>query len=170
MDITINVFPDLLNFSVTIVTTLVLFLGLRHLLFKPVTEYLNNRKAYIENNIKSSEELKSEAEELRNDYSSRIDEANNEARDILANARKNSDKIVSNAKNEAETEKARIIASANKEADEMKQKAFSNLKDEIVDIAILTAKDLSDVDHNPETARKFTDKRIKDLGEVKWQK
>ena len=170
MDITINVFPDLLNFSVTIVTTLVLFLGLRHLLFKPVTEYLNNRKAYIENNIKSSEELKSEAEELRNDYSSRIDEANNEAKDILANARKNSDKIVSNAKNEAETEKARIIASANKEADEMKQKAFSNLKDEIVDIAILTAKDLSDVDHNPETARKFTDKRIKDLGEVKWQK
>lgn len=170
MDITINVFPDLLNFSVTIVTTLVLFLGLRHLLFKPVTEYLNNRKAYIENNIKSSEELKSEAEELRNDYSSRIDEANNEARDILANARKNSDKIVSNAKNEAETEKARIIASANKEADEMKQKAFLNLKDEIVDIAILTAKDLSDVDHNPETARKFTDKRIKDLGEVKWQK
>lgn len=170
MDITINVFPDLLNFSVTIVTTLVLFLGLRHLLFKPVTEYLNNRKAYIENNIKSSEELKSEAEELRNDYSSRIDEANNEARDILANARKNSDKIVSNAKNEAETEKARIIASANKEAIEAKEKALSSLKDEIIDIAILTAKNLSDVEHNKEAARKFTNKSIKELGEKTWQK
>lgn len=170
MDITINVFPDLLNFSVTLITTLVLYLGLRHLLFKPVTEFLNKRKAHIEENIKSADNLKLEAEELRNDYASRIEEANNEARDIIANARNNSDKIVSSAKSEAESEKVRIIASANREAEEMKQKAFSNLKDEIVDLAILTAKDLSDVEHNPETARKFTDKRIKDLGEVKWQK
>ena len=68
MDITINVFPDLLNFSVTLITTLLLFLGLRHLLFKPVTEYLNKRKAYIEDNIKSSENIKAEVEELKQEY------------------------------------------------------------------------------------------------------
>lgn len=170
MDITINVFPDLLNFSVTLITTLLLFLGLRHLLFKPVTEYLNKRKAYIEDNIKSSENIKAEVEELKQEYSGKIEEANNEAMSILSTARKNSDTIVSKAKQEAENEKRRIIDSANKEAEETKQKAFSNLKDEIVDIALLAAKDLSDVEHNPEAARKFTNKRIKELGETKWQK
>lgn len=170
MDITINVFPDLLNFSVTLITTLLLFLGLRKLLFNPVTEYLNKRKAYIEDNIKSAENMKAEVQEMKDNYASKIEEANNEASSILSTARKNSDSIIAKSKEEAENEKKRIIERANKEAIEAKEKALSSLKDEIIDIAILTAKNLSDVEHNKEAARKFTNKSIKELGEKTWQK
>ncbi|MCI5675740.1 MAG: ATP synthase F0 subunit B [Ezakiella sp.] len=170
MDITINIFPDLLNFSITIATTVVLYLGLRHLLFKPVSEFLRKREAFIEGSLTDAKNLKDEAEVLKDEYQIKLDEANEEARNILTTARKNHDAIVSSAKLDAEKEKRAILDSAEREAEETRQKSLVSLKDDIIEIAISAAKDITNVEADDKTAKRFTDKKIKELGNVTWQK
>ena len=51
----------------------------------------------------------------------------------------------------------------------MKQKALSSLKDEIIEIAVNAAKDLSGENVNSKKAAEFTEKRLNSLKDSKWQ-
>lgn len=170
MDITVNVLPDLLNFTVSIVTTIVLYFILRHFLFKPIQSMLEKRKNYIESNIKDSETKLQESENLKVEYEGKLSESKEEARNILKDARKNYDNIVSSAKQDALKEKERILNDAEREAQSMKDKALTSLKDEIVGIAVSAARDLSGENVNPKKAAEFTDKKLNELKDSKWQK
>lgn len=170
MDITVNVLPDLLNFTVSIVTTIVLYFILRHFVFKPIQGMLEKRKNYIESNLRDSETKLQESENLKLEYQGKLSESKEEARNILKDARKNYDSIVSSAKEDALKEKEKILNDAEKEAKSMKEKALVSLKDEIVGIAVSTAKDLSGENVNPKKAAEFTDKKLNDLRDSKWQK
>ena len=48
----------------TIVNLLILFLLLKHFLFKPITQMMESRTAEIENNLKDAEEQKQKAQQL----------------------------------------------------------------------------------------------------------
>ena len=56
------------NIVWTIVNILVLFLLLKHFLFKPITEMMESRTAEIENNLKDAEDQKQKASELTAQY------------------------------------------------------------------------------------------------------
>ena len=47
----------------TIVNLLILFLLLKHFLFKPITQMMESRTAEIENNLKDAEEQKQKAQQ-----------------------------------------------------------------------------------------------------------
>lgn len=169
MEFTIHVIPDPVNFSLTILTTIVLFLGLRHLLFRPVKAFLEKRQAYIEDNLRESEQKRLEAEQLEKEYSAKMQVAHAEAKDIVAEARKSHTSIVDAAKSEAEQEKTRILASANAEAERVKRKAMDDLRDDIVDVAMAAARELSVSNVPRAKAEQFTDERIQELSGTKWE-
>lgn len=169
MNITVNVLPDLLNFTVSVVTTIVLYFILRHFLFKPIQELLQNRKDYIDGNLREAENNLAESNKIKDEYQKKLLSSKEEARDILKDARKNYESIVSEAKQDALSEKEKILQSAENEAKSMKQKALSSLKDEIIEIAVNAAKDLSGENVNSKKAAEFTEKRLNSLKDSKWQ-
>ena len=103
MGIDIKVIPDH-NVLLQLLATLVLFLVMRAKLFKPIQKLLNDRKAYIRSNIEESENKKEEAANMQNEYEEQLKQAKIEAREIVAEAKKRRDEIVSKAETEAKEE------------------------------------------------------------------
>ena len=75
------------NIVWTIVNILVLFLLLKHFLFKPITEMMESRTAEIENNLKDAEDQKQKASELTAQYEEKLQGAHAEAAQIVSEAR-----------------------------------------------------------------------------------
>ena len=99
------------NIVWTIVNSLVLFLLLKHFLFKPITEMMESRTAEIENNLKDAEDQKQKASELTAQYEEKLQGAHAEAAQIVSEARQRGqreyDAILKTAGQDAQKEQER---------------------------------------------------------------
>lgn len=166
---TINLLPDLHNFSLQIVSTIILFLVIKKYLWAPMTEFLAKRQAAIAKEISEAEKMNVAANELKSEYESHIAKSKDEGRQIIDQARKRgeemSDRLVKEAKQEAED----LIQRAQKEIALEKAQSKDEMKQAIVDVAVLAAakvveRDLSDADHAA-----MIDQFIDEVGESTWQ-
>ena len=93
------------NFIWPIINIILLFILLKIFLFKPLKKMMDERTASIQNDIDSAEKAKLEARELA--------EAN---RETLAQARKEAQDIIAQAKQEAASVKSELLKSSQDEA------------------------------------------------------
>jgi F-type H+-transporting ATPase subunit b len=166
---TINLLPDLHNFTLQIVSTIILFLVIRRYLWAPMTELLAKRQAAIEKEIQDAEKANAAANDLKAEYETYIAKSKEEGRVIVDQARKRgeemSDRLVEQAKQEAES----MIQRAQKEIALEKAQSRDEMKQAIVDVAVMAAakvveRDLSDADH-----ANMIDQFIDEVGQAKWQ-
>ena len=100
------------NILWTIINLLVLFALMKHFLFKPVHNILDQRKQEIESDFAHANEQKQEAQKIK-------DKANAQLNNINAIC----DEHLAKAKQKASLEYEKIIADANKKSDEMIEQA-----------------------------------------------
>jgi len=171
--ITANLRLGLVEFNATfffqIFNTFVLYLFLRKLLFKPVTELIENREMEIASDIDSAIKRNEEAEELKNEYNQKIKNIENEGK-----------KIIKEAKLVAETEASKIIEKAREDEKELriknqmelereKVKAINELKDEISNLTIMAASKVIGKNLKLEDHIALIDQFIDEVGDTKWQ-
>ncbi|KXZ40526.1 F-type H+-transporting ATPase subunit b [Alkalithermobacter thermoalcaliphilus JW-YL-7 = DSM 7308] len=152
-----------------IVNTIVMYLILKKLLFKPVTKFMNDRQESIANSIKEAEETKKEAYALKAEYEAKINASKEEGQEIIKEASRKAemraDEIIKNAQNEAN----RLMEKAHIEIEREKQKVVNELKDEISNIAILAASKVIEADIDKNKHEKLISDFIKEVGEATWQ-
>ncbi|HCP08291.1 MAG TPA: ATP synthase F0 subunit B [Candidatus Moranbacteria bacterium] len=118
--------------------TIVLFV-LHRFAYKPILKNLNDRTDKIEKGIKDAEDARIKIEEIRE-----------KEKEVLAEAKKEAQKIISKAEETAKKNKEEIIVEAKRESDEMlkktekkmeeeKNKMFAELKGEIAGLVIVAA-------------------------------
>lgn len=169
MDIQINVLPDPVNFFLQIAATIVLFLIIRHFLFKPVTEFLAARKEKIANDLEEAKLQREEADVLRKEYESRIDEAKNEARVIVDAAKKRGEELKDQIVVEAKTEAGNVLAKARNDIEREREKTMSELKTEVVQIAMMAAEKVVEKSLDEKAHKEMINKFIDEVGEAQWQ-
>ena len=149
-----------------LINLLLLFLLLKHFLFKPVQNILNARQAEIDKSYADAETAQTRAEELRDEYEKRISDAKAEAADIAKAASRKAqahyDEVVGTAKADA----ARLREKAEAQIEQEKKKAMNELKDEISGIAVdiaskVVKREIDEKDHE-ELISEF----IKGVGEA----
>jgi len=122
-----------------VINFLVLMWLLKHYLYGPVTEILNQRSNLISNEIKEAEEKNIEAERLREQYRKELKEIKLKARSILEEAEikagEKSREIIREAKKETEIIRQKEI----QEIEKAKREALMDLKNEVVAISLLIA-------------------------------
>jgi len=169
MDFTVNVLPDLYNFTLQILATIVLFLVLKHYLFKPVSERLKARSEAIEREINEAKVKNEEAEALRKEYELKIDDAKSEARSIVESSKKRGEQlreeIISDAKKEAEE----VLVKARKDIEREREKTMDGLKSEVVSIAMLAAAKVVEKNLDEEAHKEMIGKFIDEVGDAEWQ-
>ena len=126
----------------------ILFGGLTFLLYKPVTKFLNERKAHFEALEEQSSAAKEESARLQEAYATRIRDAEAEiaemrqkaeregaavAKSYLDAAREKSAAIVSAAEQAAEMRRAQILDSAQTEIGELVLEAAQKLLSDTAD-------------------------------------
>jgi F-type H+-transporting ATPase subunit b len=157
------------NFVFQLINTLILFLILRHFLFKPVTTFMQNRENEIKNQIQDAKNLEEQGLAFKGEYEGKLKHAEEEGKEILRKqtqiAETKAIEIVKSA--EAEIESMKV--SAQKELERERVKAINELKDQISELTILAAsqvvqKNLSESDH-----KELIDKFISEVGDTRWQ-
>ncbi len=148
-----------------IVNILVLFLLLKHFLFKPITEMMESRTAEIENNLKDAEEQKQKAQDLTAQYQQKLEGAKAEAAQIVSDARqqgqKEYDALLKTAAQDARKEQERSRADMEREREEM----LRGVQENVTELVLLTASKLSQKELDEESDRKLVDAFLSEAGD-----
>lgn len=137
---------------VQLVNLLILFLLLKHFLFKPVQNILAQREEEIQKDFDDAHKASTEANALREEYEKHMAEAKAEAADIVKTAtrraQQNGEEILLDARNQAN----RMLEKADAEIEQEKKKAMNELKDEISGIAMdiaskVVEREINESDH-----------------------
>lgn len=152
----------------TIIAVFVLFLALSYFLFNPARKLLNNRKEKIQGELETAKKDMEEAQGLKAEYESKLQEINKEAESILSDARKralnNENQIIAQAKEEA----AAILERARTEAELEKQKMSDDIKKEMISIASLMAGKVVSASIDTTVQNQLIDETLKEMGDKTW--
>ncbi|KZL90088.1 F0F1 ATP synthase subunit B [Clostridium magnum] len=121
----------------TIINFGILYLILKHYLFKPVNNAIDSRQNEIITNINKAEEDRIKAEELRKENEDKLRQAKQEGKTIVEDYKVKADKVSSDILQEARQEAEAIIERAKVEAEREKEKAADEVKTQVVDLAVL---------------------------------
>jgi len=128
-----------IEYAFQLVNFVILYLLLRKLLYQPIAGFMEKRRDEIANSIEEAEKDKEVARKTREKYEKQLQEAKQEASDIMARATKQGDEMINQSKVEAKKQGQNLIEQAKKEINLEKERAFMELRDEVgrlsVDIA-----------------------------------
>lgn len=85
--------PDWINFTLQILSTLVLFFVIKHFAWAPMKEFLRKRQELVSEEINHAEMLKADAIALKQSAEAQVQVARDEAREIVENSKKQAQNI-----------------------------------------------------------------------------
>ncbi|WP_282925947.1 F0F1 ATP synthase subunit B [Helcococcus kunzii] len=163
LDINPQVIPQIPDLFVQLAATLILFLVMRHFLFKPVKKLLDDRKNFIEEGVKTAEEAKLAIERSQEEYDKRILEAKKESSEIISQARVYGEDLKNKAVQESKALAQAEYDKSIKAIESEREKTMKSMNDEIVDIAISAAEKVLREKVGKDTDKKMVKSLIKDL-------
>lgn len=158
----------LIQIGIQLLNTIILCTVLSKLLYKPVTGFLNKRKEAVAAQIDAAELKLQEADKLKKEYEAKLKNIEGEKLYILDKARieakENSNRIISQAKDEAETIKNRAMVDIQRE----QEKAKDEIKNNIVELSTLISGKFIAEKISDEEKNKLIEDTISDLEDVSW--
>lgn len=155
--------------TLTAISVFVLFLLASYLLFNPARELLKKRQDKIKDDIDTANKDKEDAAALKADYDAKIKDIQKESEEILSEACKkakaNEAQIIAEAKEEAN----RIIKNAENEALLEKQRAYDEMKQEMISIASLMAGKVVAQSIDTTIQESLIEETLKEVGDKTWQ-
>ena len=165
--ISVDIIPHFWTVIFTLFNALVLFLILRHFLFKSVHTMIENRKQSIKSEFEKADSMRLAGQVLIDQYDEKLKMIQEEKTEIIQGARKRGDEILAKLKDEGEKERERILKAAETEKNLMFDKAKEQLRIETVDLSIGIAEQIMKKELDQQTSRKMVDSIINDLSGLK---
>lgn len=124
----------------TVVNVLVLFLGLKKFLLKPVMKVVSQREELIQNQLTNAAETKAQAEQLKSEYEAELATAQGQAEEIIVMAKKRAEIEYNNAIAKTREETEHMLSKAKADIMNEQEKAKKEAQDEITKLAIQAAR------------------------------
>ena len=132
--------PQLLvDSAITILAMFFVFLLLSYLLFNPARNLMEKRQEGIREQMETAAREKQDAIQFKAEYDEKIKNVQKETDEILSEARKKALKKESVMLEEAREEAAQIVARANREVELEKSKVKDEMKQELINVATAMA-------------------------------
>ena len=132
--------PQLLvDSAITILAMFFVFLLLSYLLFNPARNLMEKRQEGIREQMETAAREKQDAIQFKAEYDEKIKNVQKETDEILSEARKKALKKESVMLEEAREEAEQIVARANREVELEKSKVKDEMKQEIINVATAMA-------------------------------
>lgn len=156
---------NLWQILISLANLLILFLGLKKFLYKPVKKIIADRQAQVAQVYCEADENLKKADSMKAEYESR-----------LAGAREEADTIVRNATQSAQIRSDAMLAEAGEQVSRMKQKAEEDIRQErrqmvddvrgqISDLAVNIASKIVEREVKKEDHENFVEEFIKNVGD-----
>ena len=146
----------------------ILFVGLIFLLkkfaWKPILNAVNEREEGIKNALLSAENAKREMQNLKSDNEKLLAEARAERDAMMKEAREIKEKMINDAKVEAQTQGEKMIEQAKAAIESEKNAAMADLKNQVSSLSLSIAeKILKDELSNKEAQTKIVEKMLDEV-------
>lgn len=152
------------TFIFAIINLGILYFALKKLLFKPITEFMENRTKNIEDSIQTAKQKNAEADNIKKDYEIK-----------LLTAREQADSIVKEAKGRATREYDSLITQAKEESQELinraiaeieleRQQMIKEIRNEVASLALAAASKVIEANMDSEKNRALVEKFINEEG------
>ncbi len=157
------------NFKMVLIQAvgfLFLLLLLRKFLFGKIKDMIKARSDEVKDTYKRSEDVRSEAERLKGEYQRKVIQAEEEAegkiQTAVVKAKEISDQIVKEAHDTATSD--RVKAQQGIEVE--RKKALAEVRNQVIDLTILSSSRLIQQSMQRGTAEKLVDDVIKEVGKL----
>lgn len=156
---------NLWQILVSLANLVILFLLIKHFLYKPVKRMLENRQNTIDGEYSKAEEAKNKALADKAAYEEKLSDAKAEADGVIQSAvsiaKARESEILADAKREAEA----IVKKAEDNAALELKKAEKSIKDEIVGVSTLLAEKILEREISEKDNKELIDSFIDGIGE-----
>ena len=150
---------------ISLCNLVILFFILKKFLYKPVKRILAARQAEYDAKVAEADGKLAEAEEVKAALDEKFAAADDEADRILKDAKENAERrgaaIVTEAKDKADL----IVRNAESEADLRRRKAEESIKDDIADVSVEIAGKIIGREVNESDHRRLVDDFINKMGD-----
>ncbi|WP_446898306.1 F0F1 ATP synthase subunit B [Clostridium sp. LBM24168] len=124
---------------ITIINFIILYFILRHFFFKPIDNSITNRKEEIADKIKNADENKEKSQKLLAQHQQLLSNSKQEGKSIVEDYKNKAGKVSEDIIKDAQKEATIILTRAKTEADREKEKAQDDIKNQVVDLALLVS-------------------------------
>ena len=137
---------------VTMCNTLITFVIIKKLLYKPVRKMLAAREEEVKSMYSTAEQAQTEAEQLRSEYTERLSKAKEEAAEIVGSATRRANARSEEILKESSQQAAAMMKKAESSIEQERKKAMNELKDEVASLSVMIAskvveRDVKEADH-----------------------
>ena len=147
------------------INLVILYVFLKKLLFKPVTDMINSRQKEIDDMYSEAEGAKASANEMKAEYEEKIASADAESEEILRRAVRRAELREEEILREADKKAARVMERAEEQIELEKKRAINEVKNEVSEMAIGIASAVIERDVNGDEHKKFIDSFIENMGD-----
>ncbi len=155
--------PESLIFWTTIIFV-VFFMLLRKLAWKPILTAVKGREDSINNALLSAENAKKEMMALKSDNQKLLDEARAERDMMIKEATAIKEKMIADAKSEAQNQGAKMIEQAKATIESEKNNAVAEIKNQVSSLSLeIAEKLLKEELSNKESQTKLVEKMLADV-------
>ncbi len=154
------------NSITALVNLLLLTLGLKKFLFKPVMEVLEKRRAQIDTQYDAAEKAQASAEEMRDEYEKSLVNAKEEAADIVKTATARATQRSEEMLNTTRAEVTALKQKAREDIESEQRRAAAELKGDIASIALNIAGKVVEKEIDSKTHKKLIEDFIENVGDA----
>ncbi|MEB3102519.1 F0F1 ATP synthase subunit B [Ferviditalea candida] len=148
---------------VQLIAFLILLWLVRVFAMKPAMKIMNDRQAYIENQISSAEQTRDEAYRLVEEQKKILADAKKEAYDLIESAKAQKEREASEILKAAQQRAERIIQEATAEIENEKVKAIAELRDQVGNLSVMLASKILEKELNAAQQQKMIDDFLKQV-------
>ena len=154
------------NMIAAVLQWVLLLILLRAFVYKPILAAMQKRRETISKQIGDADGLKDEADKLRAEAQQLVSQARDEAKHMLANARREADEQAQKIIDQAQREASYRQKAAVEEIEHERDQALASIRSQVADLVVLAAgkvieRNLTDQDHS-----RYVEEILKDAGQL----
>ncbi len=147
----------------------ILYIILRKFFWEKIKKFMDDRAAAVQDAIDAAEAVNKRADEKMANYSKRIANVEEEGREIIKASKQQADAQAQIIIEEARQQASDIIAKAERTIEQEKAQAMEEMRKEIASIAMLAAEQIVGREIDSVGQDAIIDQAIEDARSAKWQ-
>jgi F-type H+-transporting ATPase subunit b len=131
--------------------------------FPRIQEALDKRANAIRESIESAEKTRQEADQILEEYRSRLREARQQADDIVARARKAAEATTTEATQEGREKREELLAAARRDIEAETRRSLERIRKEVADLTVLTTEKVTRKSLDSEDQKRLIDDALAEV-------
>jgi F-type H+-transporting ATPase subunit b len=157
---------DLYDLIGTIFNFFVILAILTYFFYKPVINFIDNRREEIARNISDAEQTRAEADKLLSDYQAQMQASRQEAQQIVDKAIRSGEESRQALLAQSREEAAALLENARKEIRRERDEALRTLRQEVVSLSVQAAGKILGRNITEEDNARIVNQFLDEVGEI----